>query len=75
MPDVQKTIEILFIATDTASKVFNDVSNEASRMTDHLKEVTGPLSDLALKVELTSAALIGLGRQHKIQKNLDLNMV
>jgi len=61
MADLTKTVEIIFGAVDQTSAGLSAISSSVDKFAASTSKITGPLSDVAQKVELTTAALGALG--------------
>ena len=61
MADLTKTVEIIFGAVDNTSAGLSTIGSSVDKFSSSVSKVTQPLSDIALKVELTTAALGALG--------------
>ena len=61
MPDVQRTIEILFVGTDAVSDVIGSITSDLGNLNSAVADVTAPfatIAESALKAEL---AVVSLG--------------
>jgi len=59
--DIQRTIEIIFGATDNTGQVLSNLSGNIQGAVDGVSNVTAPLSDMADKALLAESAVVALG--------------
>ncbi len=60
MPDITKSIEILFTGNDKLSSTMKSIRSGFSSLDDSVASITGPLADMAAVVEKTELALAAM---------------